>query len=301
MLWRDPGDVAALDFAAGPLGPDGAPKPPFMFQEEAGGGTSAKLLVRDGNKRTWEVKWGEETKPEAFVTRLLWALGYMVEPAYFVRSGKIDSVGALARAEQQIDRPNGNAFTNARFELRDLNSLIVPGPGWLFKNNPFSGTNELQGLKIVSMLVSNWDLKDPSSSDGSNTSIFKVRRGDSEEFHYLINDWGATMGKWGGIATRSKWDCKGYAGQNKDFVKGVRNGVVEFGYQGKRAELSKGITVDNVRWLMGYLGRIKDDQLRAGLLASGASSSEAGCFVPALRERIEQLRAVAGAEPHHTE
>lgn len=303
VLWRDPGDISALDLAAGPLGPDGAPKSPFRFQEEVGGGTSAKLLVQDDNGRTWELKWGEETRPEAFATRLLWAVGYLVEPAYFVGSGKIEGVGALGRAEAMINRGNGNSFTAARFELRDKDALIVPGPGWLFKDNPFVGTNELQGLKIMSMLVSNWDLKDPSSSDGSNTAIFRMRGPDGapEKLLYVISDWGASMGKWGNIATRSKWDCKGYAGQNKDFVKGVRKGEVEFGYQGKRPELAKGITVENVRWLTRHLGQIKDDQLRAGLLASGASQEDAACFVPAIRDRIERLRAIAGADSRHTE
>jgi hypothetical protein len=72
--------------------------------------------------------------------------------------------------------------------------------------------------------------------------VFKIRggEGEPEEFHYLINDWGATMGKWGGITKRSKWDCKGYASQSKDFVKGVRGGKVRFGYEGKRTDLAKG-------------------------------------------------------------
>jgi len=45
-----------------------------------------------------------------------------------------------------------------------------------------------------------------------------------------------------------------------------------------------------VAWLVRYLGRINDEQLRAGLLASGATSEEAGCFTAAIRDRIEQLR-----------
>jgi hypothetical protein len=298
VLWRDPGNIASLDFAGGPQRRYGAPKPPFNFQEEVGGGTSPKILVRDADKRLWEVKWGEEGKPETFVSRLLWALGYLAEPTYFVPSGTIENVGALSRAASQIERPAGNAFANARFELRPDNALFVPGKGWLFNDNPFVGTNELKGLLIVSMLVSNWDLKDPSSSDGSNTAIFRVRDGDTEELHYMINDWGATMGKWGGISSRSKWDCRGYASQNKDFVKGVRGGQVRFGYGGKRPDLAKGITVENVRWLMQYLGQITDAQLRAGLGASGASPGEMECFVPAIRERIERLRSIGGESAH---
>jgi hypothetical protein len=301
VLWRDPGDIASLDFVGGPQRRYGAPKPPFTFQEEVGGGTSPKILVRDADKRVWEVKWGEETKPETFVSRLLWALGYMVEPSYFVPSGTIENVGALSRAASQIDRAAGNAFTNARFELRDANALLVPGKGWLFNDNPFARSDELRGLFIVSMLVSNWDLKDPSSTDGSNTAIFRVRTEDTEELHYVINDWGATMGKWGGISSRSKWDCRGYASQNKDFVKSVRKGQVRFGYEGKRPDLAKGITVENVRWLMQYLGQVTDAQLRAGLGASGASPGEMECFVPAIRERIERLRSISGSPAIHTE
>jgi hypothetical protein len=48
-----------------------------------------------------------------------------------------------------------------------------------------------------------------------------------------------------------------------------------------------------VRWLMQYLGRITDAQLRAGLEASGASRSQAVCFQHGLRARIERLRRLA--------
>lgn len=295
ILWRDPGDVARLDFAGGPGGRDGAPAPPFSFQEEASGGTAAKILVTDANKRVWEMKWGEEAKPESFATRLLWAAGYFVEPAYFVRSGKIENVGALGRASTFIDRGNGNSFTNARFELRDPSVMLTPNTGWFLNRNPFVNSNELQGLKIMAMLVSNWDLKDPRAPDGSNTMIVRVKKQDgSEETRYLVNDWGATMGKWGGAMTRSKWDCKGYAAQNKDFLKGVRGGTVRFGYEGKLTDdVTKGVTVENVRWLMGNLGKITDEQLRTGLAASGANESEMACYVGALRERIELLRKVS--------
>jgi len=36
--------------------------------------------------------------------------------------------------------------------------------------------------------------------------------------------------------SREKWDCKGYSGQTKVFVKGVNGGLVEFGYSGQRSE-----------------------------------------------------------------
>jgi hypothetical protein len=44
---------------------------------------------------------------------------------------------------------------------------------------------------------------------------------------------------------------------------------------------------------MQYLSRITDDQIRAGLRASGATPDEVTCFTSAVRDRINQLQAAA--------
>ena len=92
------------------------------------------------------------------------------------------------------------------------------------------------------------------------------------------------------------WDCQGYTGQTANFVKAVNGKRVLFGYAGQHTDDFKApVTVDDVRWLMQYLGRITDAQIETGLLASGATKEEQECFTRALRDRIEQLRKVAGA------
>ena len=99
------------------------------------------------------------------------------------------------------------------------------------------------------------------------------------------------MGKWGNFFSREKWDCKGFAKQTPDFVKGLSQGFVEWGFSGQHTkDFTQGISVDDVKWLLQYIGRITDDQLRAGLLASGATSGEASCFASAIRDRINQLK-----------
>ena len=243
----------------------------------------------------WSVKWGEEAKAEVFATRLLWAAGYITEPSYFVPSGNIDGVGALTRANRLIDS-KGN-FQNARFELRDPRYYPVRGENWTFKS--VARFPQFTGLKIMLMLVSNWDVKDARSSDpDTNTAVMKRELANGvHEIHYIINDWGATMGRWGAIASRSKWDCRGYASQSDDFVKGVKNGFVEFGWEGKRTDdIAKGIRPGEVKWLMLYLGKLTDEQIRAAAEASGATPEETICFTKAVRERIEQLRKVADAQ-----
>jgi hypothetical protein len=133
---------------------------------------------------------------------------------------------------------------------------------------------------------------------GSNTAIFQHLLPDgSIEARYLIIDWGATMGRWAAVGFREKWDCSAYESQNSEFIKSVDDGAIKWGYIGQRTEdATEGITIEDVRWLYRYVGRITDDQLREGLIASGAADDEIECFTKAIRERIDQLKRVIESE-----
>ena len=290
VIWRDPGPVENLDFVNGPGGTKHLPQPPFTFVEEDTGGTNPKIKVTDASGRSWGVKWGSEVQGEVFASRLVWAAGYHVEPSYFVPSGKITGVKRLSRAKKYVE--SDGSFKNARFELKEKGvSKATDKQSWRWDRNPFVGTRELNGLKVMVMLTSNWDPKDQTDSQ-SNTAIYTKR--NTGEVTYVMSDWGATMGKWGGVLSREKWDCDGYASQTKKFVTGVEGGTVKFGFDGKKAsEMKEGIRVSDVQWLLGYIGRITDDQLRAGLKASGATASEVECFTTAIRDRINQLKSTA--------
>jgi hypothetical protein len=293
-IWRDPGAVEQLDFAAGPGGVDGAPKPPFKFLKEDMDGSNPKINIEDANGVKWGAKWGTEVNSEVFATRIAWAAGYYVEPTYFVKSGTIVGATGLKRAKKFVG--SDGSFTDARFERKDKRiTKLKDDQGWAWHNNPFAGTKELNGLKIVMMLVSNWDSKDVRDvSRGSNTAIFQVPVSGGTENWYVVTDWGGSLGKWGGVFSREKWDCKGFAGQNSRFTNGARGTNVEFGYSGQRtSDITEGIRVRDVQWIMQYLGRITDDQLRAGLEASGATPDEVECFTQALRDRLNQLKAIS--------
>jgi hypothetical protein len=294
-LWRDPGEVERLDMTAGPGGAEQMPAAPFTFIEEHSAGTQPCVSVRDANGRRWRIKWGHEVPCETFAVRLAWACGYFAEITHRVAAGTIDNVGPLSRAAHCVG--DGGAFADARFELDDPAVLkLFDEHSWSWTANPFVGTAQLAGLKILLMLMSNWDSKDQRDvARGSNTAIYVTRISRwRREAHYLIVDWGGSMGKWGGsIVTRGRWDAEGFAAQTPHFVSGVTNGYVQFGYTGQRtADLRASLTVDDVRWLCRYLGRITDDQLRAALRASGATNEETESFTTSLRGRIEQLRAL---------
>ena len=216
MIWRDPGPAESLDLAAGPGGRDGAPVPPFRFVEEHGTGSFPCVSVRDARGHVWRVKWGDEVHTEAFATRLAWAAGYFVEVNYFVPSGRIDGASTLQRAGECI--AEDGAFRDARFELDEPGVVKhFDEHSWAWNDNPFVGTRELNGLKIVMMLLSNWDNKDVRDvARGSNTAIFEHRmERDVREARYLIIDWGAALGAWGSnVLSRGRWDCGAYAAQN---------------------------------------------------------------------------------------
>jgi hypothetical protein len=296
-IWRDPGDVTALDLGDGPGGAGGAPGPPFTFLEEHTTGSQPCVSVRDARGRRWRVKWGNEVQAENFAVRLVWACGYFAETTYYVASGAIDSVSldGLQRARSCI--ADDGMFREARFELDDpAVHKLFEEHSWAWNDNPFVGTPQLNGLKVLVMLLADWDTKDRRDvARGSNTAIFEQRIGRRLEARYLITDWGGSMGRWGGnVVTRGRWDPAGFAAQNAEFVTGVDEGMVRFGYVGQRtADVAVGISLDDVRWLCRYLGRLTDDQLRDALTASGATQEDTEAFTAAIRHRIDQLIRVS--------
>ena len=291
-IWRDPGDVESLDLSSGPGGPGGAPVPPFTFVEEHLTGSQPCVSVTDTRRRRWRVKWGNEVRSENFAVRLVWACGYHAETTYFVESGAIDGAHSLQRASACVG--DDCRFREARFELDDPEvRKLFEEHSWAWNDNPFVGTPQLNGLKVLVMLLADWDTKDRRDvARGSNTAIFEHRVGRwRREARYLITDWGGSMGRWGStVVTRGRWDPEGFAAQNAAFVTGRQGGLVQFGYVGQRtADVATGISIEDVRWLCRYLARLTDVQLRAALDASGASADEAERFTRAIRERIDQL------------
>ena len=301
LIWRDPGPAARLDLSAGPGGVDGAPAEPFTFIEEHTSGSQPCVGVRDARGHVWRVKWGSEVNTEAFCTRLAWAAGYFVETTYFVREGHIDGAdaGSLQRAKDCIDAHC--RFENARFELDEKDVVKhFDAHSWAWNDNPFVGSRELNGLKILMMLLSNWDNKDVRDvARGSNTAIFEYRTAKGgREARYLIIDWGAALGAWGGnVIQRGRWNPEAFAGQNDQLITAVDGENVSWGYAGQRtADAVEHITTADVKWIHQYLSAISNEQLAAALRASGGSDQEVADFTKAIRARIDLLGRTASAQ-----
>ena len=162
----------------------------------------------------WRAKWGDEVHTEAFAARLAWAAGYFAEVTYFVPSGR--STVRTPCSARRVHRRR-RRFRNARFELDEPGVVKhFDEHSWAWNENPFVGTRELKGLKIVMMLLSNWDNKDVRDvARGSNTAIFEYEVGRNvREARYLIIDWGAALGTWGSnVLSRGRWDCQAFTAQ----------------------------------------------------------------------------------------
>jgi hypothetical protein len=283
VLWVEPGEPGVFDFQFGVGGEDRLPQPPFRFLNEDLSRTTDKINVIDDRGTKWNVKWGSEVGPSTFCTRLLRACGYFAATEYFLPAGRIEGAHDLTRSKKRVK--GDGRFVNARFQLRAEWPKYLQEEHWKLSENPFVGSRELQGLKIFILLLSNWDNRP------SNFGIFEQRDADQARDLYLHTDWGAALGGWGNFFTRSKGRCKDFTRQTSDFVKGVKDGTVVWGFGN-----IDDIGVNDVRWLLQYLGKITDEQLRSGLSASGESPTDTECYTRALRQRIEQLERIAATD-----
>ncbi len=301
-IWREPTDADLADLTFGPGGPELIPAPPFRFAQEHFSGSRPSVAVRDRHDRLWRVKWGNEARPETFAVRFAWALGYFAEVTHYIAEGRIEGALELQRAHHMVGVDG--LFHDARFELEDESiHAFFDEHSWAWNDNPFVGTPQLHGLKMVTMLLSNWDTKDRRDvARGSNTAIFEHRIDGHREARYLITDWGGSMGSWGSnIVSRGRWDAAAFEAQTPGFVSGVVDGFVCFSYQGQRtAEIARDITVADAAWFYEYAGRLTEHALEGGLKASGATEEEATRFARALRDRILQIGHCAREEAQRT-
>jgi hypothetical protein len=275
-MWQEPIDIEKRDLFYGLGGRDGAPDPSsrFKFVRRSTSGTSEKIIVDDDRGRSWVVKFGPEARPETVASRIIWAAGYYVDQVHFVKQVHISGRDFVAR--------------DVRFERRD-DGLKELGQ-WEWESNPFSGTRELQGLKVVMALLNNWDLKD------TNNRIARPQKTDQQL--YYVSDLGATLGSTGSFFTKLPFFGDAAAGTKGDpeafseqvFIDGVQNGEVLFHYKGKNPSVLRGVSVAHARWMGNLLGRLSDRQLTDAFKSGGFDEQETAIYVKAVRGRIKQLQ-----------
>jgi len=243
----------------------------ITFIKEEKGGHNKKYRVKDGSGRVWVAKFGREAQPETAAVRLMWALGYKTEINYLVPSLTI---------------PGKGTFKNVRLEARP--EEIERLEEWKWKNNPFLGTNEFQGLKILMVFFNNWDIVDVQNK------VLQVNGRRGKELHYIVSDMGSTFGRLGNNNLPIIYRFGRSVGKpshyiKSKFIKDVEEGELELAYKGKNRGLFKHITVEQARWLSELMSQLTEKQIEDAFLAANYSQNDLKTLTQAVKNKIAEL------------
>jgi hypothetical protein len=301
VAWRDAGEISTLNLRFGPGSEEMAPQAPFTFVSESKIGASPKFRVKDARGVTWSVKMGPEAKAETVATRLVWAMGYFADEAYHFDNISVQGLPRLARGNEF---QSGNTVRDVKMEPRRAGESR--GEIWDWLENPFVGQREFNGLKVLMVLVANYDTR------LDNNQIYTVKNPQTGEWEarYVVTDIGATLGKVGGMGGgRSKNSLPDF--RSSKFVVNVENGMVNFDYntkpkgaggafaslfgggyakrQANKEKAMRSIPVNDAQWIGTRLALLTDEQLRDAFRAAHYDTATMEGYVSVLRTRINEL------------
>ena len=302
-LWRDPSDLAGLNLRYGSGGEDHQPRGTFTFLQEDSEGSNPKFDVRDENGVKWKVKLGAEARPEVAASRLVWAAGYFVTEDYFLEELHVQGLPSHLHRGQDLVSPDGTVH-NARLK-RSMKGHEKIGT-WQWGSNPFVGTREFNGLRVLMALINNWDVKD------SNNAVYEAKPSDGSaaiEKVYLINDLGATFGTTGFTLSvdGSRGNLDAY--KRSKFISRMTPDYLDFGTPSRsnlieafnvpvflhRLDLrwiGRHVSRDDAKWMGQLLGQLSQEQIRDAFRAAGYSPTEVNEFANVVQSRIAELNAL---------
>jgi len=299
VLWTDPGNIAERDLFYGQGGEKHQPKPGFTFLREDMHGTNPKFDVRDAEGKKWRVKLGEESRPEVVASRLLWAVGYFANDDYVLPEATVKGL----KMHRKSANTNGDEITYARFARKPGGQDKIGI--WEWKENPFTGTREFNGLRVMMALMNNWDLKD------DNNSVYQDDKSDRQIF--LANDVGATFGTNGLSWTRarSKGNIDSFKGSkfitrtsdtevdfatpaapNAYLAKTAGLGVVPYAERASLDWIGRNIPRTDARWIASFLAQLTHQQLVDAFRAGNFPPDVIDMYVTLVESRIAELKAL---------
>lgn len=292
VLWREPTDIASRDLFYGPGGKAHVPLGPFTFQEEDTAGTSPKFDVVDEAGVKWRVKMGSEARPETVASRFVWAVGYLANEDYFVSVLKVEHLPRLRRGSNLVSPDNSVHNVRLKRHLADEKKVGI----WSWAKDPFTGTREWYGLRVLMAVMNNWDLKDV------NNSVYQTR-GEPAEERYVVSDLGASFGPTG-LSLAPKGDLSAYC--NSKWINKISPEFVDFNvpsgpavtrffnvYEMQRRLnmrwLGHHIPRKDARWMGDLLARLSPQQIRDAFRAGGYSVDEVEQLSTVVERRIGEL------------
>jgi hypothetical protein len=297
-LWREPKNIGSENLFYGPGGQEHEPHGPFTFVKEDLDGTNPKYDVRSVDGVKWKIKLGAEARPETVASRFVWAVGYHADEDYFLPEVRVMGLPARVHRGQKLIGAGG-VIHNVRLK-RDEGEKKEGI--WRWRDNPFVGTRELDGLRVMMAVINNWDLKDEN-----NAVREEKRKDDSDKRVYEVSDLGASFGSTGrGIShTKSKGNLRSYS--RSKFIKKERPEFVDFNVPSRPGLLilfnpreffsrmglrgiGRDIPRQNARWIGDMLGELSREQIRDAFRSAGYEGEDLDEFTLDFQERIEALK-----------
>ena len=295
VIWKDPGDIKAKNLLDGPGGEKHRPALPLKFLTEDGHGHNSKFDVEDAKSKKWKAKLGIEAQPEIVASRLLWAIGYFTNENYFVRDLQVEGLPAhLKRGQGHVLSPDHLDYARLQRHLEGEKKSAT----WDWRHNPFIGTREFNGLRVMMALLSNWDLKT------ENNAIVTDHAGDDE---YMVSDVGTAFGasgqRW--IEGETKNNLKQY--QQTKFIARITPEYVNFNFPHRPPLLHLMVALptyihqfrlrwigDHVpradaKWVGSLLAQLSPEQIQDAFRAAGYSPEQITAFSQVLQARIAEL------------
>lgn len=296
ILWHDPGPIAAENLFYGQGDKSGQPVPPFTFLEEDRRQSTPKFDARDADGKKWRVKLGQEARPETVASRLLWAVGYFAQDDYVLPSAEMPGIH-MRRGRKYI---HGEQITDARFYRKPAGEKKIGT--WRWKKNAFTGTRELNGLRVMMALINSWDLKD------ENNAVYSDKKTGRQIF--LVSDTGSSFGRTGLHFTNgpSKDNVRAFA--KSKFITHKTATTVDFatpapswsllaetlGFGMKQFLRREGmlwighrIPIEDAKWIGGLLAQLKHEQLVDAFRAGNYPAEVVEEFASVVERRIQVL------------
>jgi hypothetical protein len=303
VLWQDPTDIATGALSDKPGRTYAPHDTTFRFVKEDLDGSNPKFVVEDTAGRKWKLKLGWEAQPETAASRIVRAVGYFADDDYYLPHLCIEGVPAkLHRGRRFIAA--GGCVDGGRLKRHEKDEDHAATRVWSWRDNPFTGTREFNGLRTLMAVINNWDLKD------INNHVRAIQNANGNPIQiYWVSDLGASFGTTrlttGHSHTRGNLD----AYRQSPFILDTTACCVDFAVPARAAPIvlvnpkeyymrsemrwiGRQIPRSDARWMGTLLGRLSRDEIRDAFLAAGYSEEDTDAFTAILEERIEALRGL---------
>jgi hypothetical protein len=228
-------------------------------------------------------------------SRLLWAVGYNVNENYLLPQLHIDKLPPQLHRGKKLVR-NGGDVANVRLQRRRKEKRTG---NWNWDHNPFVGTREFNGLRVMMALLRNWDLYDLNNA---------VLEDDSQPGRtlYEVSDVGTGFGGTG-MRLRDK-NCKNNLDlyRRGKLLSRIRPDSVDvtspshpsiwFAFdlpfylvEFRAHRVSRRIPRADAKWIGSLLSQLSFDQICDAFRAGGYSPEQSKAFADVVMARIQEL------------